>query len=67
MDQLNHLDEIAREAWGETIGVAVCRALVLSRLGLTVDVPDELLQAQGGLCGACGAIHAAHQNTLCAL
>jgi len=32
-------------AWGETIGVAVCRALVLSRLGVTVDVPDQLLQA----------------------
>lgn len=32
-------------AWGETLGVAVCRALVLSRLGVTVDVPDELLQA----------------------
>ena len=32
-------------AWGETIGVAVCRALVLSRLGVTVDVPDELLLA----------------------
>lgn len=30
-------------AWGETIGVAVCRVLVLSRLGETVDVPDELL------------------------
>lgn len=31
-------------AWGGTLGVAVCRALVLSRLGVTVDVPDELLQ-----------------------
>lgn len=30
-------------AWGETLGVAVCRALVLSRLGVAVDVPDELL------------------------
>lgn len=32
-------------AWGETIGVAVCRALVLSRIGVAVDVPEELLQA----------------------
>jgi hypothetical protein len=31
-------------AYGETIGVAVCRALVLSRLGVTVDIPEELLQ-----------------------
>lgn len=30
-------------AWGETPGVAVCRALVLSRIGVMVDVPDELL------------------------
>lgn len=30
-------------AWGETLGVAVCRALVLSRIGVMVDVPDELL------------------------
>lgn len=30
-------------AYGETPGVAVCRALVLSRLGATVEVPDELL------------------------
>lgn len=29
-------------AWGETLGLAVCRALVLSRLGVTVDLPDEL-------------------------
>lgn len=32
-------------AWGDTLGVAVCRVLVLSRLGQTVDVPEELLQA----------------------
>lgn len=30
-------------AWGESLGVAVCRALVLSRIGMTVDVPDELV------------------------
>lgn len=30
-------------AWGETLGVAVCRALVLSRIGVMVDVPDELV------------------------
>jgi hypothetical protein len=32
-------------AWGDTLGVAVCRALVLSRLGVAVDVPEELLRA----------------------
>ena len=32
-------------AWGATLGVAVCRALVLSRLGVAVDVPEELLQS----------------------
>lgn len=32
-------------AWGDTLGVAVCRALVLSRVGVIVDVPDDLLQA----------------------
>lgn len=31
------------DALGETPGVAVCRALVMSRIGVTVDVPDELL------------------------
>ena len=30
-------------AYGETLGVAVCRAIVLSRCGSTVDVPEELL------------------------
>lgn len=30
-------------AWGETIGVAVCRAIVLSHCGKTVSVPRELL------------------------
>ena len=32
-------------AWGETLGVAVCRALVLSRLGVNVDLPEELRHA----------------------
>lgn len=30
-------------AWGASLGMAVCRALVLSRIGKTVDVPDELM------------------------
>jgi hypothetical protein len=34
-----------KDAWGETIGIAVCRALVLSRVGPTIDVPDILLSS----------------------
>lgn len=33
-------------AWAESIGVAVCRALVLSRLGNEVEVPQELLDSK---------------------
>lgn len=33
-------------AFGGTIGLAVCRALVASRLGMMVDVPENLVQAR---------------------
>lgn len=32
-------------ATGESLGVAVCRAIVLSNCGETVDVPEELLRS----------------------
>lgn len=33
-------------AHGESLGVAVCRAIVLSRCGNTVDIPEQLLAAE---------------------
>lgn len=35
-------------ASGETLGIAVCRAIVLSRCGKVVDIPDQLLVLESG-------------------
>jgi len=34
-----------REATGETLQIALCRAIVLRELGLLVEVPDEYKEA----------------------
>lgn len=42
----SHIFNAVASAYGETIGVAVCRAIVLSRCGDTVDVPEQLLATE---------------------
>lgn len=39
---IDGLNSVA-DAWGETIGLAVCRAIVVSHFGKTVDIPEELV------------------------
>ena len=41
-----HVFNAVASATGESLGVAVCRAIVLSRCGVTVDVPQQLLVAE---------------------
>lgn len=40
-----HVFNPVAAARGESLGVALCRAIVLSHCGDTVDVPDQLLAA----------------------
>jgi hypothetical protein len=40
-----HVFNQVASATGESLGVAVCRAIVLSHCGDTVDVPEQLLAA----------------------
>lgn len=38
-------DENAHQ-WGDTLQIAICRAVVASKLGDEVDIPDELMESK---------------------